>query len=378
MSSYPKISLIFDRKKTAPSTGAGTVEARVTWQGSRVYFSTGVKLRPGAWDTKQRLAKGAGSSAVNYRLRAVLDRLEAATAGLWRSGDFSLEAMKSTIRPVKTESLASPCEWMRDQVKRRSLRESTRRQHLVMVDNLERSGLFASWGDFTLASIERWDEQLRARAGVTHQSTVHGYHKRLKPYLRIALRHGLIKSDPYDLFKSPRGERGTVDYLTEVERDAIDALHLDGMLDKARDLFIFSCYTGLSYADMAAWDDSLLVQGDGVTYIVGQRQKTGERYITVLPVRAREILKKWGGALPALSNQKCNMALKLIAAAAGIKKRVTLHMARHTFATWELHNGIDIKTVSKTLGHSSVVSTEIYAKSLDEDVKRSIEKLGKK
>lgn len=161
-------------------------------------------------------------------------------------------------------------------------------------------------------------------------------------------------------------------------RAKISRVTLDALLDKARDLFIFSCYTGLAYSDMAAWDDSLLVDGGDAAYIVGCRRKTGERYITILPGRARAILDKWGGRLPRISNQKCNMSLKLIASAAGIKKRVTLHMARHTFATWELHNGIDIKTVSKTLGHSSVVSTEIYAKSLDEDVKRSIKMLDKK
>ena len=116
--------------------------------------------------------------------------------------------------------------------------------------------------------------------------------------------------------------------------------------------------------------------GDGVKYIIGRRRKTDERYLTILPARAREILQKWGG-LPTLSNQKCNLALKVIAPAAGIAKRLTLHMARHTFATWELHHGIDLKTVSATLGHSSVTSTEIYAKTLEADVKMKLRKLGK-
>lgn len=375
MSTYPLISLIYDRKGKVASSGVGLVEVRVTWHGSRAYFSTAVKLRPSAWDPRQQLAKGNGSSTINYRLRAIRDRVEVATADLWRDQRFSLAALRQKLQPEQRADLA-PAEWIKAQIARRNIRESTKKQHLVMLRNFAASGFFDTWQQVTLSNIEKWDTMLRASSGVTHQSTVHSYHKRLKPYLRLAVRDGLIDSDPYALFKSSRGERGTVDYLTEVERDAIDALHVDGMLDKARDLFIFSCYTGLAYSDMQAWDDSLLVDGDGVTYIVGQRQKTGERYITVLPVRAREILRKWGG-LPTLSNQKCNLALKVIAPAAGITKRLTLHMARHTFATWELHHGIDLKTVSATLGHSSVTSTEIYAKTLEADVKLKLRKLGK-
>ena len=74
MSTYPIISLIYDRKGKAASSGVGLVEVRVTWKGSRAYFSTSVKLRPSAWDPRQHLAKGTGSSTINYRLRAIRDR----------------------------------------------------------------------------------------------------------------------------------------------------------------------------------------------------------------------------------------------------------------------------------------------------------------
>lgn len=376
MSTYPLISLIYDRKGKAASSGVGLVEVRVTWRGSRAYFSTALKLRPSAWDTRQHMAKGAGSSTTNYRLRAIRDRVEVATADLWRDQRFSLAALRQKLQPEQPAALA-PAAWIKAQIARRNIRESTKKQHLVMLRNFEASGLFDTWQQVTLSAIEKWDTMLRASSGVTHQSTVHSYHKRLKPYLRLAVRDGLIAADPYVLFKSSRGERDTVDYLTEAERDAIDGLSLDGMADKARDLFIFSCYTGLSYIDMAHWDNAMVVDGgDGVKYIIGRRRKTGERYLTILPARAREILQKWGG-LPTLSNQKCNLALKVIAPAAGITKRLTLHMARHTFATWELHHGIDLKTVSATLGHSSVTSTEIYAKTLEADVKMKLRKLGK-
>lgn len=126
-------------------------------------------------------------------------------------------------------------------------------------------------------------------------------------------------------------------------------------------------YTGLSYCDITSLTtDNIEIGVDGKQWIIINRHKTGERSaIPLLPI-ALEILQKYSYKLPYYSNQKFNEYLKDIAKECGIIKKLTTHIGRHTFATTIcLGHGIPIETVSKLLGHSSLVTTQIYAKVTD-------------
>lgn len=118
-----------------------------------------------------------------------------------------------------------------------------------------------------------------------------------------------------------------------------------------------------------------IIERDGVRYISSKRKKTGNKFITILPDNAYSILEKYKFHLPINSNQYMNRYLKDIALFARIENNVTMHVARHTFDTWALHNGIPLSTVSRTLGHTSVKTTEIYAKVIEDDVMNQISKL---
>lgn len=146
-----------------------------------------------------------------------------------------------------------------------------------------------------------------------------------------------------------------------------------------RDVFLFSCYTGLSFID--AWNltkDNIGIGIDGNKWIFTARQKTKiASHIPLLPI-AEDIIKKYekhpmcvisGKLLPVLSNQKMNAYLKEIADLCEISKELTFHIARHTFATTvTLSNGVPIESVSKMLGHKSIKTTQHYAKILDKKV----------
>ncbi|MGN7988740.1 site-specific integrase [Pedobacter sp. 22226] len=185
-------------------------------------------------------------------------------------------------------------------------------------------------------------------------------------------------------YKSTAKERF---YLTQEEVDKIIAKEFTiGRLQQVRDIFIFCCFTGLSYADVKKLKRSEIALGiDGEKWIFTKRQKTNTfSHIPILP-NAFDILRRYKDnpecenrdlVLPVLSNQKMNAYLKEIADVCCINKHLTFHMARHTFATTvTLSNGVPIETVSKILGHTALKTTQHYAKVLDIKISHDMGKL---
>lgn len=140
-------------------------------------------------------------------------------------------------------------------------------------------------------------------------------------------------------------------------------------LEIVRDSFLFSCFTGLSYVDLRNLTEDDIHEINGCKVIVIDRQKTATKCSIPLFRQAELIIDKYedkrcdgGRLLPMLSNQKTNQYLKEIGAKCGIKKHLTFHLARHTFATMALSKGVSIETISKVLGHTKIQTTEIYAR----------------
>ena len=133
-----------------------------------------------------------------------------------------------------------------------------------------------------------------------------------------------------------RGKSEGIKFLTEEERDRVEALELYGMTEKVRDMFIFSCYTGLAYSDLVKIKKSDVFRQGEDYCIRDKRMKTGMPYTIVLLPKAIAILKKYNYNLNLMSNQKCNDQLKIIANLASLHINLTMHVGRHTFATWAL------------------------------------------
>ena len=160
-------------------------------------------------------------------------------------------------------------------------------------------------------------------------------------------------------------------------------------LNQVKDMFVFSCYTGLSYADTRKLKRSEVMKGvDGNLWIYTNRQKTDTlSRIPVLPC-ALAVINKYadnpqcvnkGLLLPIMSNQKMNAYLKEIADLCSIHKPLTFHIARHTFATTvTLNNGVPIESVAKMMGHTSIKTTQIYAKVMDHKISEDMEALKQK
>ncbi len=188
-----------------------------------------------------------------------------------------------------------------------------------------------------------------------------------------------LDKNPFANYKSKVKEVERV-YLTEEEIQSIIGKDFKtDRLSLVRDIFLFSCFTGLAYIDVKNLTKSHISFGiDGEKWIFTHRQKTesGSK-IPILPV-TQMIIDKYenhpqcineGKLLPILSNQKMNAYLKEIAGVCEIEKELTFHIARHTFATTvTLTNGVPIESVSKMLGHKNLRTTQHYAKVLDRKV----------
>ena len=372
MTTKPTISLVYDRKGIATEKRRASVEVRVAWRGKKIFFATGVRLYALQWIAKtQTVRRRLDAEACTTAIRTMLERVWRAADELCARQAFSLEALRGQIDGTgKGDAL----DWIEGRIDTRDIAETTRRYHRVMWRALKACGLFHSWGDFTLEKIEAFDAYVRKRAHAVE--SVANYHKRLKVYLADAMRHGLLLSDPYAGFKIKRGKPGeTVRYLTEAERDRLLALKVVGHLARARDIFIFCCYTGLAYSDMQKVRPGDVKRENGQAYIEDFRQKTGGRYRIVLLPQALEVLERYDWQLPTISNQKLNDYLKVLALMAKIDKPLTSHMARHTFATWAIGRGVRIEVVSKMLGHADIATTQVYAKILQRDVDAGYEML---
>lgn len=213
--------------------------------------------------------------------------------------------------------------------------------------------------------------------------------KRLKKMISLAYRMEWIDKNPFIKFQSTLEPRER-EFLSAEDLSKIENKKLKlERLGRVRDLFIFSCYTGISFGDLVLLKPENLTIGiNGKLWIVTRRMKNGNSVKVPLLQKAVAIIEKYktdvscqvsGTLLPKISNQKVNQYLKEIATLCEVNKHVTFHLARHTFATTvALSNGMPIETVSKILGHKKLSTTQIYAKVVERKLGDDMEVLEEK
>lgn len=242
-----------------------------------------------------------------------------------------------------------------------------------------------SLDELSISFVSEFEHYLLVKVRLQSNSA-HKYIKNLKRVLNVAVAADWISYNPLAAFRCS---------YTNPEREILSQEELDRMINKEfkskrlseiRDVFIFCCYTGFAYADIYKFTHNSITKGiDGGYWLSTTRQKTGTKEsVPLLPI-ALEILQKYQNdpyciqkdkLLPVNSNQKFNEYLKEIATLCSIDKKITTHIARHTFATTvTLANGVPIETVSKMLGHAKLATTQIYAKVLDRKVSEDMSML---
>ena len=233
--------------------------------------------------------------------------------------------------------------------------------------------------------ITSFEYYLKTERKCNHNSAVK-YIKNVRKVVNLAVKNEWIDKDPFAKYSSKLKEVKK-EFLTMEELQTIYLKEFDiPRLDQVKDTFIFSCYTGLAYIDVLKLTiDNISKNLDGRLWLFVDRKKTGNPSNVPLLPTALDIIKKYepmmeklgnGKLLPVLSNQKSNTYLKEIADVCGVKKNMTFHMARHTFATTvTLTNGVPMESVSSMLGHKNLKTTQIYAKVVQEKVSKDMAEL---
>lgn len=237
-------------------------------------------------------------------------------------------------------------------------------------------------GEFILEleSFLRYDSKFKGTVGIKNNSTVK-YMRMFKTACRHAMVMGAIEKNPFDSYSGKLKVTDSV-FLTQKELDIIESKTFGtGRLERVKDIFLFSCYTGYAPVDAAQLDQANIIRdGSGNLWIMARRVKTDIRAnVPILPP-ANKIIEKYNGnqdgLLPSIYNQKMNAYLKEIGDVCGIAKKLTWYVARHTFATTvTLGNGVRIENVSAMMGHTNIRQTQHYAKVMDENVMLDMEKL---
>lgn len=370
------VRLVFDRKHVATKKHQSSVQLEVTYERKRKFIGTGIKLYADQWGKDLKVKNHPQSALYNQQLSDIVaDIYDFAHQLSLQKKEFSFEKLDEHLGKSGKDTSCSFLNFMRKRILERPIAETTRKKHWYILKALEEFGKIKSFSDICYQTIMEWDEFAKKRC--KRQSSVYNYHKVLKIFVREAYASQLITADPYQTIKLDHGTSESRKFLTKEELKRIeDRTFEDKCLERVRDMFLFCCYTGLAYADLSKFDFNEAIYSDGMYRIRDCRQKTGTEYNISLVNKAMTILEKYDYHLPIISNQKYNAFLKVIGAFCEIKKRLTSHVARHTFATTvTLGNGVRIEVVSKMLGHTNIHTTQIYAKIFQEEVDKEFNRL---
>lgn len=236
---------------------------------------------------------------------------------------------------------------------------------------------------YNLEAFLKYDSNFKGKTGIQNNSVVK-YIRMYKTACKYSIRMGIIEKDPFSVYDGKLHVTDAI-FLTQEELNLIENKKFSvKRLEKVKDVFLFSCYTGYAPVDAAnLTSNNISSDGNDNLWIVTNRAKTSIRAnVPILPPTL-VIINKYRnmqiGLIPKLSNQKMNAYLKEIADLCGINKHLTWYVARHTFATTvTLGNGVRIENVSAMMGHTNIKQTQHYAKVLDINIMEDMSKLKQK
>lgn len=381
--------------------GKSPVMLRIFLGGEMTNFgTTKIFVKKSLWSNATSRLRGRTTEALS--VNAALDAISTTLYGIYRKYENEESLSLDLIRTVyfgknrEFTSFLPVFDKFLEDIKQRvgktigadSLQKySVLRRHFAEFLMYKYSRKDIGLNEFTPAVVQDFHLYMSTVAGCAYNTSVKKV-KTLKTITIYAQKRGFLLHDPFvnHHFHMEPVDRG---FLTDEEilRVANKNLGIQ-RLELVRDIFIFSCFTGLAYIDVSNLTPDHIVTMDDKQWIMTKRQKTSVETNVLLLDIPRAIIAKYshktyrdGKLFPVLTNQKTNSYLKEIADLCGIKKKLTFHLARHTFATMSLSKGVPIESVSKMLGHTNIRTTQIYAritnKKIEHDMEQLSEKLGK-
>jgi len=380
--------------------GLCPLRCRITYKQKRKIFSTGIFIKPVFWDNAKQKAKPPNleNNILNNKLSLIHQQIDKAFLMLQiLPNDFDVddvyrkykgEDSKEEITILgaydlhneKTKKLIgvdfNELSWSR-------YVESRRKVASFIVKFYNKKDIKLK--DLDLKFIKDLEYYFKTELHLK-QATVYRSMQRVKKIIQFAIAENYLQRDPFILFKNKK-YRAEIVFLTVEELNLIEKHSFtQKRLQQVKDMFVFCCYTGLAYQEMASLKkDNIIINFDGNKWIQIKRQKTHKVISLPLLSKAELILNKYNDLdretlLPVISNQKFNSYLKEIRDLLGIDKKLTHHIARKTFATTVLlYNEVSMEIVSELLGHSNMsVTQEHYGKVVQKSISKEMINLNRK
>ena len=395
-------TILFWIKKNRIKNGKAPLFSRITINGKRMELAVGREVSIFEWDARAQMvdSKSKAAKDINNHLSFIKTKLLTCYDKLERRD------IPATVESFKKEYAGEVVEVERPRMLLQIIRQHNKDiQTLIGMDyskatwvkyetTLKHITAFLKW-KYSLADIDikklnfefvtDFEFYLKSQKSIDVNTNAK-YIKNLKKIVRECVAKDWLTKDPFMAYKikTKNTER---EFLSDLELQAMQEKQFQHpRLEHIRDIFLFSCYTGLAYIDVYNLSSNNIAIGmDGEKWIFTHRQKTETPSRIPLLPPALAILEKYAQdpavinrakLLPVPTNQKVNAYLKEIAACCSITKELTFHIARHTFATTvTLTNGVPIETVSKMLGHKKLQTTQHYAKILDKKVSMDMSNL---
>lgn len=387
--------LFFIRESKARKNGNVPIEVMITVNGERNSFSTGKQIAIEKWDKTKQQVKGKDQETQNLNnyLKAIKAKLYQKEAELLERGfiitaQILYDAYFDKAESLKERSLFEVFEEHNQEQEKLVGNGVSKATHWVSVYTIrllrefvqqkyKREDLYLR--ELNLNFIQSFHSFLRIDKGMAQNSSTK-HLKLLKKIINLSVANSYMAFNPFSTYKVER-EPVDIDFLDEEELRKI--INFDTplpRLERAKDMFLFGCFTGLSYIDIKTLTPEHFEKDNtGRIWIKKRRVKTGVlSRIPLLPI-AKLILDKYKGGeklLPIQDPADINKYLKDIAILCGINKRICFHTSRHTFAsTVTLANNISLEVVSKMLGHTNTRMTAHYAKLIDKCIGEQMDKL---
>ena len=361
--------------------GIVPIMGRVTINGTIAQFSCKQRIQKELWDAKGNRAKGKSreSTTVNFALdnikaqiakhyQRLSDREAYVTAEMVRNAYQGIGTEYETLlRAFDKENAAFAKRVGKDRSERTYRKYLIVRKYLADFIKKQYKRTDMAMNELTEDFIRDYCLYLRNKVGLA-QSSVWIYSIPLKHIVTSAHYNGKIPRNPFAQYHVDPDHKER-EFLTENEIKAMSSIELDNPnFALARDLFIFGCWTGISFIDIKNLTTDNIVDMNGSFWITSKRQKTGVPFQIKLMDVAMQIIKRYepfrtGNRLFDIgSYNMVNRRIKTVAKSCGIEKTVSFHLSRHSFAVLALNYGMPIESVSKILGHTNITTTQIYAK----------------
>ena len=390
--------LFYIKRKEPKKDGRVVIMVRITINGIRSQFSSKLLVQPEQWDSKNERVKGLVAEARNQN--RLLENIRSSLNVHYNKfmsidGHVTPERLRNIFLGLEEQeqTITSFFDKYNDQYKLKVGTTSTHKTYTRYLLTRERLVEFMKQrynlsdmpiNEMTVSFIDEFYLYIRNNTECNHNSALK-FLQRFRTILYFAKNNGLSFNDPFGSFRF-RYDKVNRGYL---DQDELDILYTkkfpSARLSQVRDIFIFSCYTGLAYVDVfELTEDKIRKAFDGHLWIMTKRQKTDVNTNVRLLDIPLAILEKYKGkqkngkVLPVISNQKINDYLEEIADICGNGKKITFHVARHTFAsTVALGNDVPMESIQSMLGHADIKTTQIYAHVIDRKLSRDMDNMAK-